>query len=82
MGYIIEETQWDGVDGHDAAIAHVQTDDWWQARFEYLFKAAYGAISTVPYHTIEMKQKNGDRVEIVQYTPDRLERLNQGGGSE
>lgn len=77
--YIITETQWDGVEGHDAVIgAAVQAHSYNQARFEFLFKSAYAIISAVPYHTIEMKTAAGERVDIARYTPDRFEQ--QAGG--
>ena len=77
MGYIIQEYQWDGIEGHSTTIAApVQTDNWWQAQFEYYYRVAYAAISAVPYHTIVLMTSNGDEVTKQQYTPERL----QGGG--
>lgn len=79
MGYIVQEYQWDGIEGHDTIIgAPVQPDDWWHALFEYHYKVAYAAISTVPYHTIVLLTSNGDEVMKQQFTPERL----QAGGSE
>ena len=78
MGYIIQEYQWDGVEGNVTIIGSpVQTDNWWQALFEYHYKVAYAAISAVPYHTIAMLTSNGDEVMKQQFTPERLE----AGGS-
>lgn len=73
MLYVITEMQWTGND-EDAAIvaAPVQTDSWNQARFEFLYKSAYANISTIPYHTIELKNASGERIDIARYTPERL----------
>ena len=73
MGYIVQEYQWDGIEGHAATIGvPVQTENWWQALFEYYYKVAYAAISAVPYHTIELITTNGDDVMKQQFTPERL----------
>ena len=77
--YIITETQWDGVEGHDAVIgAAVQEHSYNQARFEFLYRSAYAIISSIPYHTIEMKTAAGERIDIARYTPDRF---TNGGGN-
>jgi len=74
MGYIVQEYQWDGIEGHEATVGTpVQTDNWWQAQFEYHYKVAYAAISAVPYHTITLLTTNGDEVMKQQYTPERLQ---------
>lgn len=78
MQYLINEEQWDGVEGHDAVVgATVQTDSWWQAQFEYFYRVAYAAISNQTYHTVYLRTGTGDIVDKKQYGPDRL----QAGGS-
>ena len=78
MQYLINEEQWDGVEGHEATVGvTVQTDNWWSAQFEYYYRVAYAAISTSPYHTVFLKTGTGDVVMKQQYNPERL----QGGGS-
>lgn len=73
MQYIITETQWSGNDGEPAIIGTpVQADNWNQARFEFLYKSAYAIISAAPYHTIELKDATGERIDIARYTPDRF----------
>lgn len=73
MLYIIAETQWSGNEGEPAVIGTpVQTENWNQARFEFLYKSAYANISGVPYHTIELKEATGERIDIANYKPDRL----------
>ena len=77
MQYLINEEQWDGVDGHNAVVGStVQTDSWWQAQFEYYYRVAYAAISSTPYHTVFLRTGTGDIVKKEQFNPERL----QGGG--
>ena len=80
MGWIIQEYQWDGEEGHETAIGTpAQTSSWWQALYEYHYKVAFAAISSVPYHTIVLLSSNGDEVMKQQFTPERLQ---NGGGEE
>lgn len=73
MLYIVTEMQWSGNDNEPAMIgAAVQADNWNQARFEFLYKSAYANISAVPYHTIELKEATGERIDIARYTPERF----------
>ena len=79
MQYLIHEEQWDGVEGHDVVIgATAQTANWWQALYEFYYRAAFAAVSNVPYHNVFLQNATGDVVDKRQFTPDRL---NTGGNT-
>ena len=79
MQYLINEEQWDGVEGHDVVIGTTaQTANWWQALYEYHYRVAFAAISSNQYHNVFLRTATGDVVKKEQFTPERLQ---NGGGS-